>query len=240
MTKATAAVVRSEIAAARKRWGWTPSDLISLLRGGGNSSKGSEYERELCKRLSLWWTHGARDDVFWRSSGSGARAKVRGRGGVDTAGQHGDVAATDPIGAPFVEAFTTEIKRGYSNHTVQDIIDRPATAGVQAWDDFFAQTIESHEQAGSYAWLLITRRDRREALVWFPQYVKLDFRRYGIWAVGRPAPYIEMRATIRNGGGTSTLNIVCVTLDQWLSKVTPETITALMTFRRSAKGQNSV
>ena len=41
--------------------------------------KGSEFEREMCKCLSLWWTDSKRDDVFWRSAQSGGRAP-RGRG----------------------------------------------------------------------------------------------------------------------------------------------------------------
>ena len=189
MGRVSASEVRAQLTELRKAWGWTPSDIITLLKGGGSSSKGSSYERELCKTLSRWWTKGERDDVFWRSSGSGARAKVRGRAGTQTMGQHGDIAATDPIGAPFIDAFTIEAKRGYSSHTFQDIVDRPVSSGVQEWERWFAQAIESSEQAGSITWAIITRRDRRRALLWLPYWVVVALKRAGAFPMGYPAPF---------------------------------------------------
>lgn len=226
--KASASVVRKDIEDLRRRFGWTPSDIINLLRGGGSSSKGSSYERELCKQLSLWWTNGDREDIFWRSSGSGARAKVRGRAGRATAGQHGDMAATDPIGAPFIEVFTVEIKRGYSEHTVQDMLDRGVDGGVQEWERFFSQTIESHQQAGSYSWLLITRRDRRRAMIWMPMLVYQCLRSNELFSA-RPTPYIGMRVNVRSGGVLGVDWDICgMTLDSWLSEVTPESVKNLV------------
>lgn len=226
--RASASVVRKDIEDLRRGWGWTPSDIINLLRGGGSSSKGSSYERELCKQLSLWWTDGAREDIFWRSSGSGARAKVRGRAGRNTAGQHGDVAATDPIGAPFIDTFTVEIKRGYSEHTVQDVFDRGVDGGVQEWERFFAQTIESHKQAGSYSWLLITRRDRRRAMVWIPMIAYQCLRSNELFET-RPVPYIGMRVNVRSGGVLGVDMDVCgMTLDAWLENVKPADVLNLV------------
>ena len=224
--RVSASSVRKELTEARKRWGWTPSDIISLLRGGGSSSKGSSYERELCKRLSLWWTGGKRDDVFWRSSGSGARAKVRGRAGRDTAGQHGDMAATDPIGKPLIDLFTVEMKRGYSEHTIQDLIDKPKAGGVQVFEDFLAQTIESYEQAGSRSWMLITRRDRREALVWMPWPTFQSLRNRGAFPEGIPERFMRFAASCRtkDTGITYTVNVCGMTLDAFLE--TPPGIVA--------------
>lgn len=213
---------------ARKRWGWTPSDVINLLRRSGNPGKGSGYERELCKKFSLWWTGGARDDVFWRSSGSGARAKVRGHRGTDTMGQHGDVSATDPIGLPLIDVFTIEIKRGYSEFTIQDLIDRTPTAGVQEWERFLAQTIESYEQAGSFSWLMITRRDRREALAWTPMSTIRELRRVGAFHEGHPTPSARIRVSLRDSNKRHThVDVYGMVLDDWLHGVKPRTIVCL-------------
>lgn len=221
--KASASLVRKELDAMRKSLGWTPSDIISLLRGGGSSGKGSSYEREICRQLSLWWSGGSRDDIFWRSSGSGARAKVRGRAGRATAGQHGDVAATDPIGAGFIDVFTVEIKRGYSEHTMHDVLDRMPGGGVQEYERFLAQTIESYMQAGSHTWMLITRRDRRQAMVWIPMETYGELRELGAMAI-RPAPYIGLRVTVRVTAPAPRLAMVDVcgiTLADWVAMVTP-------------------
>lgn len=226
--RASASIVRKAIDELRKKYSWTPSDIINMLRGGGSSSKGSGYERDVCRQLSLWWTAGARDDIYWRSSGSGARAKVRGRGGKNTAGQHGDVAATDPIGTPLINIFTIEIKRGYSEHTIHDLIDRVMGGGVQEYERFLVQTLESYEQAGSYAWLMITRRDRRRALVWMPDFVLKELRYVGAFGNGRPAPFVRMAISLRySNSGECCVDVCGMVLDDWLMGVTPEHILKL-------------
>lgn len=133
----------------------------------------------------------------------------------------------------FTDLFTVEIKRGYNEHTAQDLIDRPDKAGVQVWEGFFTQTIESHQQAGSYAWLLLTRRDRREAIVWIPRYVLMDMRRHGAWPTARPVPYIEIAAEAR-GAGTihgnrwfRHVHVAGMLLNAWLEEITPEIVASL-------------
>src|SRR5215216_6431446 len=43
------------------------------------AGKGPQWEREVCRALSLWVTNGERVDVFWRSAMSGGRATVHNR-----------------------------------------------------------------------------------------------------------------------------------------------------------------
>lgn len=230
MTKrASASTVREALTKLRKEWDWSPSDIINLLRGGGSSSKGGDYERDICRLLSTWWTDGARDDIFWRSSGSGARAKVRHRAGAGTAGQHGDVAATDPVGVPFVDVFTTEIKRGYSEYTIHDLLDKLPGAGVQEWEHFFAQAIESYEQAGSLSWLLITRRTRREALVWIPVFIFQELHRVGAFSEKFPTPLSRMKVCVRDLDKQEKIIDVCgMHLDAFLEGVKPDHVKELI------------
>jgi hypothetical protein len=75
--------------------------------------KGGGYERDKCKELSLWWTGGERDDVFWRTPGSGARATTRMKIGVDTADSAGDMLSIDETGKPLTHKCLFEFKRGY-------------------------------------------------------------------------------------------------------------------------------
>lgn len=80
-------------------------------RGTRNpKSKGSRYERSVCKRLSMWVTNMKRDDVFWRSSNSGGRATVARQRGRSAAAAAGDICAIDPAGAPFLSLFYVESK----------------------------------------------------------------------------------------------------------------------------------
>ena len=74
-------------------------------------AKGSAFEREIAKLLSLWWSDCERDDIFWRTQTSGARATSRKRRGQDTFGQYGDIQACDPVGQPLLDCCIIEIKR---------------------------------------------------------------------------------------------------------------------------------
>jgi hypothetical protein len=132
--------------------------------------KGQQYERQICTDLSRWWTGGTRDDVFWRTSGSGARAISRHGRGQKTAGQFGDVAATDPIGQPLIDFFTIEIKRGYSAWTVADILDVPTRKDTcpQKWEEWVQEVYEHHQAAGTPFWMLIQKRDQRPPIVFMP------------------------------------------------------------------------
>jgi hypothetical protein len=134
----------------------------------GKRGKGSGFEREMSKMLSLWWTKGKREDVFWRSTTSGARATVRSRSGKATFGQYGDVQATDPIGQPLLDVCNIELKRGYSTQTVAHLLDSLPGNKPQAYELFIEQARADHKKAGSMFWLLIVKRDRRQPLVLIP------------------------------------------------------------------------
>jgi hypothetical protein len=70
--------------------------------------KGASYERWEARYLSLWWSGGERDDVFWRN-----RVRVT-RHAVNAEKQCGDLQAFHTSGLPFTEVFNVELKSGYS------------------------------------------------------------------------------------------------------------------------------
>lgn len=76
------------------------------MRKGGGKQKGSQFEREVCKRLSFWITHGKREDCFWRSAMSGGRATVH---GTDVR-QCGDIASVTPEGHILTNTWYVECK----------------------------------------------------------------------------------------------------------------------------------
>lgn len=166
------------------------------------SSKGSSFEREVCKELSLWWTREdeePRDDIFWRSSGSGARATSRFKRGKTTAGQNGDVCATDPIGDPFIKVLTLELKRGYQGHTIHNLLDRQTSAKIEEFEVFLQQAIQSYKASGSFSWALLHKRDRREAWIWFPIYVYKELLSHGAFHsdLKKPFPFICVECEVR-------------------------------------------
>lgn len=76
------------------------------MRRGFGKQKGSGFERELCKQLSIWVSGGAQKDLFWRSAMSGGRATVA-RGEVR---QAGDVCSVAPEGHSLTDLFYIEAK----------------------------------------------------------------------------------------------------------------------------------
>jgi len=93
------------------------------MRPGGGKQKGSAFERKISKDLSLWWSCGKRDDIFYRTHSSGARFTKRFLGGKRTVGQAGDIHATDPTGKPLTDLLTIELKCGYGNWDFISLID---------------------------------------------------------------------------------------------------------------------
>lgn len=132
------------------------------------SSKGSRFERDFSKQLSLWWSDGHSDDLFWRTSQSGGRATTRRKKGKGTRGHVGDICATDETGAQLLKYVTFELKRGYSRHTLHDLIDKPAGAAEQEIEKWLAQARRGRKEAGSLYWLVVSQRDRRQPLMFAP------------------------------------------------------------------------
>jgi len=132
------------------------------------SQKGAAWEREVCKQLSLWWTYEERDDIFWRTSGSGARATTRSKRNLDTFGQYGDVQATDPVGQRFMDVCSIELKRGYSKSTFAELIDKADNAKSHLYEQFILQAETESLASGAASWMLIVKRDRKRPIVIMP------------------------------------------------------------------------
>lgn len=135
-----------------------------MAKGHG---KGSGFERDICKRLSLWWTGGQQDDIFWRIGGSGGRATNRSKKNKSTAGQYGDIQATDPIGQQLIDFTTFECKTGYGNSHLGELIDCQERHNP-LYKQFIKQAEEEHRHAKSFTWTLIARRKGRDILIIFP------------------------------------------------------------------------
>jgi len=149
-------------------------------------AKGGQFERDVAKKISLWFSYGDRDDMFWRTPCSGGRATVRGRKGSKTEGGYGDISATVPESMHFINVCPIECKRGYKGACIWDIFDRPKVK--QQFDKFIDQIEGDAAKAGAKWWLLITRRDRALEMVTFPEALKKDlYEAFG----DLPIPYLK-------------------------------------------------
>lgn len=87
------------------------------------NKKGPNWERECSRLISLWWSNGKRDDLVWRTSGSGNRHTARMKKKKNTYNQAGDLCATDPCIQPLFDLFLIECKVGYTKKTPVNSLD---------------------------------------------------------------------------------------------------------------------
>lgn len=143
----------------------------------GNPKKGGAYERATCKELSLWYSRAffdePRDDIFWRTSASGARATVRMKKDIKTANSCGDVMALHRVGRKLTRTCMIELKRGYSDHTnngisILNMLDAPLSKKLKKgpillrWVD---KAIKEAKQHGRKHPIIIFRRDRKVSCI---------------------------------------------------------------------------
>ena len=191
--------------------------------------KGSAYERKICKQLGLWFTDGARDDIFWRSCQSGGRATQRAKSGKTTFGSYGDIAAVDPIGGKLIKLFTIELKRGRSHGCPTDLLDAAKTKCVRPFEATLNQAILSTVQAGSKYWMLICQRDRKVSML----YTDVDchvalLNRIHSSPFSRPP---SMRFDIlvnQEKGGPMRMKFVGMPLDSFLLRISPKQLLTLL------------
>lgn len=196
-------------------------------------AKGADYEREVCNKLSDWWTGKPDSSVFWRTSNSGGRATIRKAKGMATSGHCGDIGAVDDVGLPLVRLITIEAKRGYSSEVFTDVFDYLGTAKPGVFEGFVSQAKQAARTAGSPFWMLIHRRDRREALVYIPWKLYDELIDRGAFEGGAKevVPFARTIVGVRKKVGKDTVlrstKIVAMKLDSFLENVPPSVIREL-------------
>ena len=138
-------------------------------------NKGMKFERDVCRQLSLWWSNNHRDDVFWRSAGSGGRATMRSKRGQRTANSAGDISAIHKSGMALLRRITFELKRGYNNASLMNLIDTLPNTKRNEFLEFIEQAHCSALQARSPYWSVIHGRDRKRPLIYLPWSFVTDY-----------------------------------------------------------------
>lgn len=131
------------------------------MRKGGGKSKGAEFERQVCKKLSLAMSKGKRDDLFWRSAMSGGRATVKFKKGEKNITQVGDITAIDPIGYKLTDKFVIECKR-YKKISWESLIyGKPVKGNIL---EFWEKLKKEAELADKWS-LLVIKENGKEPVV---------------------------------------------------------------------------
>jgi len=125
-----------------------------------SKQKGSSFEREICRKLSLWVSEGNSDDLYWRSAMSGGRATVRTKKGQKTTHGQGDISSVTPEGSILTDNFVIECKNynsiGFSNFLYNKGVLK------EIWSKLLKESIESNKHP-----LLVIKENRKPVLVCF-------------------------------------------------------------------------
>lgn len=191
------------------------------------SKKGPQWERDVAVVLSRWWSSGQDDSLFWRTSQSGGRATTRLKKGKATKGHYGDLCGTDPSAQPFFDVFTVEVKRGYSSSSPFDLLDRGPRSLSKLYLDWITKLEATAVEAGSFSWMLIVKRDKREPFVLMP---------HEVWEEIPSAPRSFYPHCQMNLDLTSRRLLLNATrLDLFLSLYDPECVRLLASIHRQKR-----
>ena len=131
--------------------------------------KGANFERTMCRKLSMWISYGERDDLFWRTAMSGGRATVKLAQGKKALAQAGDMTAIDPLGMPFHELFFTEFKHYNGLEYHQLVLGANKGRAVKFWK----KTCAEAKKYDKYAFM-VTRQNYLPDVLWLQEECILD------------------------------------------------------------------
>lgn len=96
------------------------------MRIGGGQAKGSAFERQTGKELSLWLTGGERGDIMSRNVLSGGRFTLMTAAGKVSSHMPGDLMAASPLGFAFLSKYAVECKHHRTMPLLQYLVDPKA------------------------------------------------------------------------------------------------------------------
>ena len=134
-----------------------------IMKKGNSKNKGSQFERIICKKLSLWISEGQREDIFWRSAMSGGRATVQYKKGISNKSQVCDISAIDPLGEKLLKNYVIECKF-YKNLHLENLVYNTSKKGIISfWKETKQKAIESNKYP-----ILIARQNNKRDIICFP------------------------------------------------------------------------
>jgi len=124
-------------------------------------NKGNNFERKISKKLSLWWSSGEREDIFYRTHSSGARFTNRYmKDKTIIENQTGDIMSSAEDGFLFISFFTVECKH-YKFLNFWSLIDKPTKDNLYFW---WIKLKEQCELNNTNPFLIVKQNNRPELL----------------------------------------------------------------------------
>jgi hypothetical protein len=146
------------------------------MRKGGAKAKGSLFEREVGRKLSLWLTNGEKPNIFARNVLSGGSFTITAKKGMETPNIPGDLMAASPLAFEFLSMFSVECK--HRAEVALDVYLRDIKG-----TSFLSKTIthtKSQAEQHNLSWMVIAKQNHCETMVFMDSDV-------GMQCVARPS-----------------------------------------------------
>ena len=177
------------------------------MRKGGGKTKGSNFEREVCKTLSLWLSHGADSSLFTRNVLSGGAYTRR----TSDRGTPGDLAASDPRSHAFIQKYCVECKH-HRDLLLSEFVLRPRR--LSSLGQIIDKTDRQATEVRRY-FFIVAKQNNREPVVLLPEIVG------NLLAVQlrRIQKKVDITYHLFFGG-----DVFCMRLPDFVAFITPETM----------------
>lgn len=174
--------------------------------------KGSENERKIAKKLSLWFSDGKNPNIFWRSQSSGGRSTQLSKTNTPFNLSFGDIGLSSGEGESVLRCVSFELKHGYPELSIMGILDKKRNPlFLTFWDKLVLECEKAEEAGWGKEPLLIIQRNRCQPLV----AMDYEFSHEMVLAYGVPKVpaviYCDTKRSIR-----------IIRLDDFLSWIPPQ------------------
>lgn len=121
------------------------------MKAGKGKSKGSAFEREVSRSLTMWLTGQDKEYYFYRSPSSGAVATMNEMNGDIS----GDIIAVKPEARLLTSKYSIECKDGYSNADVMKVFKNNKNDTIC---DFWKQCIDDARTSNKKGMLIFRKK----------------------------------------------------------------------------------
>jgi len=189
-------------------------------------AKWQQFERDMCRQWSEWFSGGQEDDLFGRTPQSGGRATERKKKGLTGFNYAGDMMAYSIRGRALTEDNYFEFKRGYTKTkkksrdavSILNLVDNLASNKeplLITWWKKLEKERKTHRKKRGF---LVFKRDRKEICI------VMNFKTWlVVMDLEMPLPIrstIKKYATIKY----NKINIVVCRLNDFFTEVSPKRI----------------
>lgn len=185
------------------------SDAPKKKKAVNGKSKGGEFERLVCKTLSLWVSNGQDSNLFWRSATSGGRATVQRKAGAKASEyQASDISPVAPGAYILSDVFAIECK-AYKDIQLNQLVFEDKSLLLDFWNQANRDALAANKKP-----MLIAKQNMRKPLL------GIQIKCYNYWK----SLYLKDRNAFPKTILIPRYDLALLDLEKFLALVDPQTL----------------